>query len=231
MVRWSYGYRYLLAPPSLASDLEAENSFREFTFRHSSNADEITPLQHDVTPASYYSRSTSFSDHSSKEDGSSLGTSPVYPNSPMLGEDLLRVAEYDRIPSFWISQERSGQPSQQIWWFLSVAWREFLDFMNPPLWAMLAAFIIALVPRLQYYLFFEENGFLRGSVIYGIRACGNVSIPLVLVILGANIANDKISPEENHQLNSTVTTRSPLTEQQKSIILAVAIRMFIVPVR
>jgi auxin efflux carrier family protein len=101
-----------------------------------------------------------------------------------------------------------------------------------PLWAMLVAVLIALYPQLQHYLFFREGGFVRGSVIYAIQTCGDVSIPLILVILGANLANDDEITHSTGEDSETapVTNRKwTLTQRQRGIILGIATRMIIVP--
>ncbi|KAK4447462.1 auxin efflux carrier [Podospora aff. communis PSN243] len=74
------------------------------------------------------------------------------------------------------------------------------EFMNPPLWAMLFAVIVASVPDLQK-LFFEEESFINTSVTSAIRSSAGVAVPLILVVLGANLARntqkrDDADPEE-----------------------------------
>lgn len=75
------------------------------------------------------------------------------------------------------------------------------DFMNPPLWAMLIAVFIASVPDLQS-LFFREGSFLKTSVTSAISSSAGVAVPLILVVLGANLARntqvheDEADPEE-----------------------------------
>ncbi len=75
------------------------------------------------------------------------------------------------------------------------------EFMNPPLWAMLFAVIVASVPDLQR-LFFEEESFINTSVTSAIRSSAGVAVPLILVVLGANLARntqkreDESDPEE-----------------------------------
>ncbi|KAK5991085.1 putative transporter C5D6.04 [Cladobotryum mycophilum] len=62
------------------------------------------------------------------------------------------------------------------------------DFMNPPLWAMLVAVV--------------EESFVRNSVTRAIQSNGSVAVPLILVVLGANLARNTmetdaaIDPEE-----------------------------------
>lgn len=65
------------------------------------------------------------------------------------------------------------------------------EFMNPPLWAMLLAIIIASVPKLQR-LFFEEESFVANSVTRAVRQSGGVAVPLILVVLGANLARNTL---------------------------------------
>lgn len=71
------------------------------------------------------------------------------------------------------------------------------DFMNPPLWAMLIAIMVASIPALQR-LFFEEGSFVQNSVTNAIRSSGNVAVPLILVVLGANLARNTMPTDETH---------------------------------
>ncbi len=76
----------------------------------------------------------------------------------------------------------------------------FCDFMNPPLWGMLLAVCVASVPDLQR-LFFEEGSFIRNSVTNAVRSSAGVAVPLILVVLGANLARntqatENVDPEE-----------------------------------
>lgn len=91
--------------------------------------------------------------------------------------------------------------------FLAVVWKvavkvnKFLwEFMNPPLWAMLMAIVVASVPKLQT-LFFSEGTFINNSVTRAVSQTGGVAVPLILVVLGANLARntqkqDTRDPEE-----------------------------------
>ena len=68
------------------------------------------------------------------------------------------------------------------------------EFMNPPLWAMLIAILIASVPPLQH-LFFDKGTFLRNSVTRAVEQSGNVAVPLILVVLGGNLARNTLPAE------------------------------------
>jgi len=64
-------------------------------------------------------------------------------------------------------------------------------FMNPPLWAMLIAILVASVPSLQR-LFFDDGTFVRNSVTRAIGQNGQVAVPLIMVVLGANLARNTL---------------------------------------
>ncbi|KAH8885654.1 auxin efflux carrier [Thozetella sp. PMI_491] len=75
------------------------------------------------------------------------------------------------------------------------------EFMNPPLWAMLIAVLVASIPDLQR-LFFQEGSFIKNSVTSAVSSSAGVAVPLILVVLGANLARntqnlgDDTDPEE-----------------------------------
>ena len=71
------------------------------------------------------------------------------------------------------------------------------DFMNPPLWAMLAAIIVASVPSLQR-LFFSDGTFVKNSITSAIKQSGGVAVPLILVVLGANLERSTQPKDPNH---------------------------------
>jgi predicted permease len=241
MIRWSYGYRYLLAPEEgYKPDIESQHSSRISPRRSlTMESDENTPLipsheRESTGDTNGHSRRTSHSDfHSASERGySTAGTSPIIPSAPLLSHYHDDNGDNDEdITSFPPPRvSRSSAFHVRIQHFLRVAWREFLDFMNMPLWAMLIAVAIALYPQLQYYLFFQKNGFIRGSVIFAIQTCGDVSIPLILVILGANIANKDPPVMEESTTDPVRDEKWRFTQRQRGIILGVATRMIIVPV-
>lgn len=90
---------------------------------------------------------------------------------------------------------------------LSKIYFGFWDFMNPPLWAMLAAIIVASIPKLQK-LFFQEGTFIANSVTRAIAQSGGVAVPLILVVLGANLARNTLPQsaiDENSEENQIGT--------------------------
>ena len=68
-------------------------------------------------------------------------------------------------------------------------------FMNPPLWAMLAAILVASIPRLQA-AFFTKGTFVANTFTRGIGQTGGVAVPLILVVLGANLARNTVPRPE-----------------------------------
>ncbi|KAI1362506.1 auxin efflux carrier superfamily [Xylaria arbuscula] len=79
------------------------------------------------------------------------------------------------------------------------------DFMNPPLWAMLISILVASVPRL-HDLFFEK-GFVKNSVTDAIVQSGNVAVPMILVVLGANLANNTKESESKDPEEAQIGSR------------------------
>lgn len=74
------------------------------------------------------------------------------------------------------------------------------EFMNPPLWAMFLAIIVASIPKLQH-VFFADGSFIANSVTRAISQSGGVAVPLILVVLGANLARNTL-PQESLDENS-----------------------------
>ncbi|RMZ76495.1 hypothetical protein DV738_g4953, partial [Chaetothyriales sp. CBS 135597] len=88
--------------------------------------------------------------------------------------------------------------------FLTGLW----EFMNPPLWAMLIAIIVASIPSLQH-LFFDKGTFVRNSVTRAIEQSGGVAVPLILVVLGGNLARNTL-PKEDSSISDDPTLERKL---------------------
>ncbi|KAL2809344.1 auxin efflux carrier [Aspergillus granulosus] len=97
--------------------------------------------------------------------------------------------------------------------------RGLWDFMSPPLWAMLVAIIVASVPKLQH-LFFDEGTFVQNSVTRAINQNGQVAVPLILVVLGANLERNTIPQEALEDMEDP-------GEEKKLIIASLVARMFL----
>ncbi|RCK63073.1 hypothetical protein Cantr_10130 [Candida viswanathii] len=79
--------------------------------------------------------------------------------------------------------------------------KQFLAFMNPPLYAMLISVVVASVPYLKDLFFGTENGgsFVHNTLTKSITGLGSVSIPLILIVLGSNLyPSSDIPPPSKH---------------------------------
>ncbi|KAL6156891.1 hypothetical protein ACJQWK_06479 [Exserohilum turcicum] len=99
--------------------------------------------------------------------------------------------------------------------FLSGVW----DFMNPPLWAMLIAILVASIPPLQH-LFFTPGTFINNSVTRAVNQSGQVAVPLILVVLGANLARNTLPKEDQHSIEDP-------SVEKKLVIASLVSRMLI----
>jgi predicted permease len=252
LVRWSWGYHVLLAPPEKYQDdedieggryrdepelipgLDGVNNDED---EHGSSTNSFhsggrTPVTNDQYAGSYPSDVepakipgmiptpangnylpsdgdiTSFPSIRSQsiEDEQDIpeGIKGVIPRTRLR---IRRAAAYTTEHIAAVSHkvfETLPTPLQQALVSISNAFSRFInglwEFMNPPLWAMLLAVIVASIPSLQR-LFFEEGSFIANSVTRAVSQSGGVAVPLILVVLGANLARNTL-PQEAHDENS-----------------------------
>ncbi|KAL6705602.1 hypothetical protein ACN47E_006549 [Coniothyrium glycines] len=93
-------------------------------------------------------------------------------------------------------------------------------FMNPPLWAMLIAILVASIPRLQH-LFFDPGTFVSNSVTRAVSQSGQVAVPLILVVLGANLARNTLPKEDQHSMEDP--------KVEKKLVIASLISRMLIP--
>ncbi|PNS18252.1 hypothetical protein CAC42_7621 [Sphaceloma murrayae] len=93
--------------------------------------------------------------------------------------------------------------------------------MNPPLWAMLFAVIVASVPKLQH-MFFDRGTFINNSVTHAISQSGGVAVPLILVVLGANLARNTIPQED-------IATSPEEKKDEKKLLIACLLSRMLLP--
>lgn len=97
----------------------------------------------------------------------------------------------------------------------------FLEkYMNPPLWSMFLAIIVASVPTLQR-LFFEKTSVMEKTVTTAVESLGGVAVPLILVVLGANLAR-KTQGVESRDPEEAALGR-------KLLVASLVTRMVLVP--
>ena len=93
------------------------------------------------------------------------------------------------------------------------------SFMNPPLWAMLVAIVVASIPDLQRF-FFADGTFFKNSVTSAIRQSGGVAVPLILVVLGGNLARNTLPADSGH-------TKEDEKEETKLLVASIISRMLL----
>ena len=105
--------------------------------------------------------------------------------------------------------------SAMIGWFIIGVW----SFMNPPLWAMLVAIVVASIPDLQRF-FFAKGTFFKNSVTSAISQSGGVAVPLILVVLGGNLARNTLPAD-------TAQDRENEKQETKLLIASIISRMLL----
>lgn len=122
-------------------------------------------------------------------------------------------AVFDRLPS----------PVQKVLSAVNRATKRFMnglwEFMNPPLWAMLIAIIVASIPALQS-AFFSQGTFLRNSVTRAVEQSGGVAVPLILVVLGGNLARNTLP-------NDPASNLADPKEERKLLFASLISRMLL----
>lgn len=93
-------------------------------------------------------------------------------------------------------------------YMLIKVYHRVMAFMNVPLWSMLISIIVGSVPAFKKTLF-EDDGFIQNTVTQAIEQLGGVAIPMILVVLGSNLApNNESEPSKNY---SKIVTASLLS--------------------
>ncbi|KAG4222025.1 hypothetical protein PC116_g29500 [Phytophthora cactorum] len=118
----------------------------------------------------------------------------------------------------------------RVWGLWLRVYNFLWEFMNPPLWAMLIAIIVASVPDLQR-LFFQEGTFVNNSVTRAVSQSGGVAVPLILVVLGANLARNtqaqETSDPEEQQIGKRLLIASLISRMLlPTIIMAPILALF-----
>ena len=109
----------------------------------------------------------------------------------------------------------------KIWTVSSRFFGGLWEFMNPPLWAMLIAIVVASVPALQH-LFFDDGTFIRNSVTRAIGQSGGVAVPLILVVLGGNLARNTL-PSKKDTPGEVIDSG----DERKLLIISLLCRMLL----
>jgi predicted permease len=95
--------------------------------------------------------------------------------------------------------------------------------MNPPLWAVLASVIVAVITPLQQELFFNATSFLHNSLFLAIDTAGAVAIPMILVSLGTSLV------KSHETMDQPFPTQIDIKMENRAIFLSLFCRMILVP--
>ena len=149
-----------------------------------------------------------------------------YPSSTSLATDAIKSAALPTV-STALPTPRWALPNpparvSRVWTpvknVLVRVYTIFMSFMNAPLWAMLAAVIVASFPELQR-IFFTKGTFVNASITRAITQSGNVAVPLILVVLGANLANSTQDKGKNTHAD----------KQETKILVAALVSRMVLP--
>jgi predicted permease len=83
-----------------------------------------------------------------------------------------------------------------VWHHLARFFHGLWEFMNPPLWAILASLIVSSVPQLKS-TFFTRGTFVNHTLTNAIIQSAGVAVPLIIVVLGANLARNTTYDDED----------------------------------
>ncbi|EME48222.1 hypothetical protein DOTSEDRAFT_69987 [Dothistroma septosporum NZE10] len=168
----------------------------------------------------------SLSHRSSASSGIQSGwKAPLY----RVGNSAARAGRrmYDTLSTFLNNLYRSfPAPVQKVLSFLnyynSRFWAGVWQQMNPPLWAMLAALLVASIPSLQK-AFFTRGTLINNSVTLAISQSGGVAVPLILVVLGANLARSTIPKDQ-------LAVSSEQKKEERKLLYASLLSRMLLPV-
>ena len=209
VIRWSYGYRVLLAPDPA---LQAPKTI----------PDETTPLNKPSPRESIRSYDCNQDYYSTSQSTRSASTDRI---AEILERQPLHSSSRESLTSFPALSVHSGEiPSNRLSSTLSTGFRRVVSLMNPPLWAVLASVIVAVITPLQQELFFNKTGFLHNSLFLAIDTAGAVGIPMILVSLGASLVKSRETVDE-----SIAPSEIDIKMENRGIFLSLFARMAMVP--
>ncbi|KAK9367166.1 auxin efflux carrier [Lipomyces kononenkoae] len=211
MLRWSWGYNTLLAKndgSEIITLTSSRLSISTVPDRDHDNDDDIDVENDADEVAQFISRNVNSElsietialtakqliPEDSSTDSSSSSSSDVS-DSPT--GSLFYNSDQTLLPSFNRSYRKDSNRS----WFYRIVDSprlhqvqrflvNLLKYMNPPLWAMISALIVASISPLQHWLFEDKDTFVYRTFTSAITQTSQVSIPLILVVLGANLYPD-----------------------------------------
>ncbi|CAI4060518.1 hypothetical protein SUVZ_04G4960 [Saccharomyces uvarum] len=157
-----------------------------------------------------------------------LERTPNIDNEELVSEEQeeqeLVDQEHSRLNSSLLS---SSSISDKIWQKSCTLVQNIRANLNPPLYSMIFAIVVAAISPLQRELF-AENSFINNTFSEAITQLGSVSIPLILVVLGSNLyPSDEVFPKtvnHNKLLIGSIVGRMILPSCFLLPIIAIAVK-------
>jgi predicted permease len=213
VLRWSWGYNTLLAKPTeaeLIEEAQASNNSdgnieSQIVIKGKSIStlcpSSTTPLLANSSTVKLYNQEDGRLDRpplvslSNSTSSSSLSTC-LEITTPRSSD-----ASTDSNEAYQVENAAAADTASSSGFFGSIvaAYHWWISVMNPPLWAMLVSIMVGATPAVKHE-FFYADGFLQHTVTEAIRQLGGIAIPLILVVLGSNLAPDDSSapPSKNY---------------------------------
>lgn len=88
----------------------------------------------------------------------------------------------------------------KVWLKLKSFYLTLRGYLNPPLYSMIIAILVAAIPPVQHELF-HKSGFINNTFSEAVSQLGSVSIPLILIVLGSNLypSTETFPKSHNHK--------------------------------
>lgn len=191
MLRWSWGYNKLLARQpnhvifyesiDIDNDFNSlNNSFDEFTNLENNNHN-----NHNIN-----NNDNNINNINNNNNKSQLNYRLINSNSNSNSNsdnEFDDSCDSNLISTFDNSMQNHEDVNNNQYPLIIRIFLKIYNWMNPPLWSMFAAMFVASIPSLKAE-FYENDGFIQHTLASSIKQLGLVSIPLILVVLGANLA-------------------------------------------
>lgn len=199
------------ASPTNTNGVKTPNGYGKYSSRSSSSTpdDTVPPANGNIAPDHNIISDATI--HKGREDvGPVSGTVNKIKNAFITAGRKTRQGIRSAGQSIFASlpkflQTGLSKVGSFIYRFFAGLW----EFMNPPLWAMLIAIVVASIPPLQH-VFFDKGTFLRNSVTRAVEQSGGVAVPLILVVLGGNLARNTLPRDSPGDLSDPKLERKLL---------------------
>lgn len=212
-LRWSWGYNVLLKKNDensldksdsnnnkVDSVIQESNLSSLFKIKSSSNNNTLLFDEKSIT----YDEHSKFSAHEISD----------YSNTE---DHLSHNSRFNKVDKSVSSEIVFVNKKKKILIFFTKPFKKIIYFLNPPLIALIFSMIISFFPKLQYQIFINDDSFIKKAFIKPLVHLGSISIPLIILNLGASLY-----PHKKTEFYSK--------NYKKILILSVISRMILPPI-